>query len=281
MSRLDYQQARHYTLYWKIADFERHDLNRYKEATYAGSLQLKRVHAGDTLWLINVYHGRLFLLGRLRVAGVTPDRQQAQELVNTNKDWHEGDYYAIADKRDVEPLRENDITELVEQLVYVDMDTPLRPYPVDAMQFRALRELTSESATLINQVWRDTSQSTLDGYLDEEDTRTYTEGRLVKRTFQQRERNRQLVEDAKVRAQRLQGAWVCEACGFNFEAVYGTPYIEAHHAYQMASLTAETQTTVNDLHMLCANCHRMVHTETPPMTIETLRRRIEERRKKT
>jgi predicted HNH restriction endonuclease len=48
-------------------------------------------------------------------------------------------------------------------------------------------------------------------------------------------------------------------------------YIEAHHKEAVASLDEAHQSNPDDLVMLCANCHRMVHTRTPPLTVEELK----------
>ena len=56
----------------------------------------------------------------------------------------------------------------------------------------------------------------------------------------------------------------CQVCHFNFKKTYGdwgADFIEVHHAQLLAS-HAGTQTLTdfqNDLAVLCANCHRMVH----------------------
>jgi 5-methylcytosine-specific restriction protein A len=73
------------------------------------------------------------------------------------------------------------------------------------------------------------------------------------------ERNVALVKKVKEKK-----GYSCEACGINFEQVYGPlgkGYIEAHHLKPLASLKG-TKVAMNpevDFAVLCSNCHRMVH----------------------
>jgi len=70
----------------------------------------------------------------------------------------------------------------------------------------------------------------------------------------------------------------CCACGFNFEAKYGhigAAYIEVHHLKQVADIGEEYEIDpIKDLRPVCANCHRMLHKERPPLSIEDLQRQI-------
>lgn len=55
----------------------------------------------------------------------------------------------------------------------------------------------------------------------------------------------------------------CQACGFDFEKVYGKlgeGFIEVHHIKPLFSLGEETKVDpAKDMVCLCSNCHRMVH----------------------
>ncbi len=69
---------------------------------------------------------------------------------------------------------------------------------------------------------------------------------------------------------------VCQACGFDFERVYGelaNNYIEAHHLIPVSSIPEGEEVPMDpekDFAVLCANCHRMVHKTNPPKSIEEL-----------
>lgn len=58
------------------------------------------------------------------------------------------------------------------------------------------------------------------------------------------------------------GSVYCEICGFNFRSTYpflGRDIIQVHHQTPLADLTEATKTTLNDLMLLCANCHFAIH----------------------
>jgi len=88
-------------------------------------------------------------------------------------------------------------------------------------------------------------------------------------------RNPKVSADAKARSN-----FTCEACEFNFKDFYGiigSKFAEAHHKIPINAGTRTT--TIDDIDVLCANCHRMVHKESPPISIERLRKMIEENRR--
>lgn len=282
--RQTYFESSHYTLYWKLTEHERRDLNAHLYAGYVARRSLGQVKAGDVLWIINLHLGHLYLLGRVKVALVTSDSRFALELVNTDKHWQDADWYAVADRRDVEPLRLIDITDRASDLSYAS--APMPPLqPLELPAFRGLRELTPQGSELLSGIWyayQDELQSASDyveDYLElTEDDRAYAEGRLVMRTLHERQRNRTLVRQAKQRHRRRDRSLSCEVCGFSFVDAYGVDYIEAHHTDQMASFMGEHETRVDDLHLLCANCHRMIHSQTPPLSIEQLKDLLQTRR---
>lgn len=111
-----------------------------------------------------------------------------------------------------------------------------------------------------------------------EDEVAYTEGQPVQRTRWERQRNKVLIEQAKRKFLALHGRLYCEVCGFDFADAYGElgeGYIEAHHVRPISGLGDQgQQTSLDDLVMLCADCHRMIHRQKPPLTIEELKRHI-------
>lgn len=100
------------------------------------------------------------------------------------------------------------------------------------------------------------------------------EGRLVSRAHVTRERNRKLVQKKKDQFKRQHGMLFCEACGFNFESVYGVRgrnFIECHHTRPVAQMQPGDRTHLTDLALICSNCHRMVHAKRHWLTLEELR----------
>jgi hypothetical protein len=282
-----YLQPAHYVLYWKLTPEERVNLAATRSAAYAASPHLARVKPGDVLWLVNIHIGRLLLIGRILVETVVDHIEIAQDLVGAYPgDWIEADWYAIANRHRVEPLREVDITPAAALLRFASrtQDTLLltADQRIDANQFRALRRLTEDSGRMLEDIWYSDEYvpTTAQDFLElTEDDAAYAEGKIVVRTLRQRHRNRSLVETARLRYRQQHGHLFCQVCGFDFAAVYGIDYIEAHHLRQMAVLDEDHVSRVEDLAMLCANCHRMAHQRTPPYTPEELQALMAARRR--
>ncbi len=82
---------------------------------------------------------------------------------------------------------------------------------------------------------------------------------------------------------QLKGA-KCAVCGFDFEEFYGDVgigYIEVHHTTPVSKLGPDYRIDlITDLEPLCANCHSMVHRETPPIPVNDLARVVADRRSK-
>lgn len=96
------------------------------------------------------------------------------------------------------------------------------------------------------------------------------EGRARLVQHLERERNQSLVRSKKHSATSLD----CEVCGFSFRRAYGNKaaqYCEVHHLLPLAELERAAKTRVEDLAILCANCHRVVHLRNPPFALEEVR----------
>lgn len=86
-----------------------------------------------------------------------------------------------------------------------------------------------------------------------------------------RARNRALIE-----AKKAKSDYRCEVCEMSFKEVYGEiggKYIIAHHVIPIGGRKSASKTTLDDIALVCANCHDMLHRKDPPMTIGELRRR--------
>jgi 5-methylcytosine-specific restriction protein A len=106
------------------------------------------------------------------------------------------------------------------------------------------------------------------------------EGRLLLRRHRARERNRGLRKKKIESVLRRGGTLACEACGFDFEEVYGergAGYAECHHVVPLHE-AGEGKTKLSDLALICANCRRMIHRRAPWPTPADLMAAIEDRR---
>ena len=99
-------------------------------------------------------------------------------------------------------------------------------------------------------------------FVDEWNTKkSYSEGRQIQVTLSKSERSSYLRKLA-IKHYGLK----CYAC----DLVPRSPnQIDIHHKEPIAE--GERETTIEDLVPLCANCHRLAHSETPPLTVDFLR----------
>jgi 5-methylcytosine-specific restriction enzyme A len=101
-----------------------------------------------------------------------------------------------------------------------------------------------------------------------------SEGRVLTRLHRVRERSRDLVRRRKERALARHGRLACEACGFDPAGRYGERgrgLIECHHTRPVHTLRPGEATRLDDLALLCANCHRAVHARRPWLSLDELR----------
>ncbi len=108
----------------------------------------------------------------------------------------------------------------------------------------------------------------------EDDADTYTEGKEKFVTHKSYERNPTLSKKKKETVLSDKGCLSCEVCGFDFHAVYGERgygFIECHHNKPVSEMDGEAEVKLEDLSLLCSNCHRMIHRTKPWITVESLK----------
>ncbi|WP_369281118.1 HNH endonuclease [Streptomyces sp. AC04842] len=147
-------------------------------------------------------------------------------------------------------------------------------------EFLARPEEMAEATRLIRQGLATGELQSLAPTEDEEFEDDYSapEGRLLMRRHRARERNKGLRKKKIASVLQRGGSLACEACGFDFEEVYGdrgAGYIECHHVVPLHE-AEEGRTKLTDLALICANCHRMIHRRAPWPTPSELRASIEQ-----
>ncbi|UPT67173.1 MAG: HNH endonuclease [Sphingobacteriales bacterium JAD_PAG50586_3] len=101
-----------------------------------------------------------------------------------------------------------------------------------------------------------------------------SEGRVYLISHYARERNREIVNRKKLNALKS-NSLICEVCEFSFQTIYKANYIECHHIVPISE-SGQRKTNLDDLALVCSNCHRMLHTkfEGEYLSIEQLKNRI-------
>lgn len=102
-----------------------------------------------------------------------------------------------------------------------------------------------------------------------------SEGALRTRTTEYRTRSSQLRTRA-IEHYAQDGQLSCTACAFDFSQAYpgiGEGFIHIHHLKPVSFLQGEPVNigdALANVRPLCANCHQMVHTRKPPLSIAEL-----------
>ena len=94
-----------------------------------------------------------------------------------------------------------------------------------------------------------------------------TEYTVISKRYERNPINRELCLQKK--------GYSCLICGFNFREKYGSigkKFIEVHHVTPVSTYEPGYVLNIDeDLIPVCPNCHRMLHTQTPPLKPESLR----------
>ncbi len=98
------------------------------------------------------------------------------------------------------------------------------------------------------------------------------EGRHYLAEAKFRRRNRALIEEKK-----RQSDGKCSVCGFDFKTTYKGLERDlpvGHHVAPIGKRKKATKTTLDQIDVLCPNCHAVVHSQDPPLTADELRGRL-------
>ncbi len=101
------------------------------------------------------------------------------------------------------------------------------------------------------------------------------EGKVLYKMHKVRERDRTIVAKKKAKVLSLSGILECECCGFDFEKTYGDlgkGYIECHHIVPLNRFNDSKDTKLDDLALVCSNCHRMLHSRISEVSVSDLRK---------
>jgi len=102
----------------------------------------------------------------------------------------------------------------------------------------------------------------------------FLEGQILVRLHRIRERNPLLVKRKIKSVLMARRNLEREICGFNFENTYGLAgrgYIECHHKVPLATQSLSKSSRIDDLAIVCPNCHRIIHRGDKTKTIDEMR----------
>ncbi|HWL54852.1 MAG TPA: HNH endonuclease [Chthoniobacteraceae bacterium] len=117
-----------------------------------------------------------------------------------------------------------------------------------------------------------------DVYEDSDFSVSGHEGRKKLVTHLMRERDYGLARSKKAQVLRLKGKLECEVCRFGFKEFYkdlDKDYAEVHHLIPISTDGTERITRLEDLAIVCSNCHSAIHRIDPMPSVKELKQRIE------
>lgn len=101
------------------------------------------------------------------------------------------------------------------------------------------------------------------------------EGRVLTRIHVYKERDKNLSKRVKKDFKLKNGGRLhCEACGIVPTEIYGEAgdsCIDAHHKIPIEELQPDSVTLADDMAIVCASCHRIIHSKKPCLTIEQVK----------
>ena len=108
-----------------------------------------------------------------------------------------------------------------------------------------------------------------------QDDDEFSEGKKLLKKHIARERNQRVIHIAKKYFKRKnKGKLFCEVCGFDFYKIYGElgeGFIEAHHVKPVSEMRDNEKTKIEDIVMVCSNCHSMIHRKKPWLSKDELK----------
>ena len=116
------------------------------------------------------------------------------------------------------------------------------------------------SITICDSRWPKIESFVLDRFKPQWQAKSYSEGQTLQVTLSKNERSSYLRKLA-LKKYRLE----CYACGLVPKTAN---QIDIHLLDPISE--GERETTIDDLIPLCASCHRLAHSERPPLTIEEI-----------
>ncbi len=105
----------------------------------------------------------------------------------------------------------------------------------------------------------------------------FEEGNEKLITHTMRERNPKVIKEAKTRYKKKKGKLICQICKFDFEYRYGeigVDYIEGHHIIPISELREGAKTKVEDIALVCSNCHSMLHKGNKWLRVDELKKLV-------
>lgn len=259
---------------YKFWNAETNGANRRVYTSASNGFLKRGVTPGDTIYVISQHEGRLYLGGRMTVNRIV-SRREAIALFG-NKNLYDATEFAIGSERDGTILRYDRVLalDLTKCLRFLTREGErgasfVSRTRLDNQALRGIRELTSQTAALLDEVLEltDDLTSTDEATVVSEQ---FLEGAKRTVVVNRYERDRA----ARTKCLAVHGTKCC-VCTFDFGAVFGPEgegCIHVHHLTPLSEIgEAYVVDSVRDLRPVCPNCHAMIHMGGRTRTIDEVR----------
>jgi len=176
--------------------------------------------------------------------------------------WYDEDYKIRFKRFAVKRYGEQGAMALaLETTAKLHNSTPKPARQIEIFSYRNWKRYARSDVLHASKVNTQPSKSGISSQFDFSDVFAF-EGQRNFILHSQIERNRALREAKISDFISRNGSVYCEICNFNFKSTYpflGSDIIQIHHQTPLAELTEATKTTLNDLMLVCANCHFAIH----------------------
>lgn len=299
---LPVRARRYWTFHWRN-QYWRDEVNaEFEPVCSSGSNNFRKrgVSVGDVVYVISLVDGHLLLGGRMTVKRIV-SRREAVRIWGTNRLYGADEW--IIDEEQAGTLLHlhwrlaHTVSKQLrflspggeEKRLFFVSDSHL-----DAQSTRGVRELSSASATLLDEIIEVTDQlPAFDGMMTvtedllraaEDESRTpqirlaeeiptsssYDEGEVQRVLVNRYER------DPRARGECIsRHGTACSVCGFDFVATYGdvmAGFIHVHHLKPLSNVGGGYRVNpAEDLRPICPNCHAVVHRKDPPYSLDEVR----------
>jgi predicted HNH restriction endonuclease len=222
--------------------------------THAGSEQFGKISTNDTIWIVTVDRGELFLIAKL-VAGQKTNRDNAIRLLGTDNIIDKS-IHVIAKRGTAQKMKMISLTDIIHDLRFKSETgkdrLSLSKEAVIAKQLQTIRRLELESARLLERIWTQ-KNSPLKAQADVPATCTdigeppqRVESTII----------RTIRDTAKARDLKNRYKYRCQVCGTSLGLSEDKYYAEVHHIRPLGS-THEGFDEIGNMLVLCPNHHAL------------------------
>lgn len=277
--------ARAYTQHWNQASWKNaaeQSAGEVQEHTAGSEFRKRGVKPGDTIFVVTNIDGKMYLAGRMRVAHIFDSKNEAAKYLQCDPSglWPAPEHCVCRPKNGSTLEFDRLVPDKITQALLFDQSGKPKSLTFDSpgvlrqQTLRGVKRLTPASADLLHQLIDADHNPEL---VDKGDTYEAEEWRSQLVIHLRHERDRRIVQLKRASTSTL----VCECCGFDFGKEYGkwgAGIIECHHRKPLSEIRSGQKTRVEDLALVCANCHRVLHRSTSVLSVERLREIIRQRR---